>query len=413
MGMATVYIREEDFCHGNKASVKVQKPMFHLDKPVLLEKKLRYETRSRPEDLEVAELIYAEVAFYLSIPKKKVLKCVKATTNVIAWALTEGKDFDFVFKNFGILVCRGRRVVMRFFEDLLRDVDKTGILANTALRKSSLRPLVIARNETAVFQMPPGGIFVFPQLVYKSATSEKELADKAAQRGARPAERLLSRGRLSPVRTGGLGVTGEKRGKAGTAAGSVSVLPPIEGTRAEKRKEARATDRPQVWLPPLDSRLGAAEAKSQSEILQVKWSDLYARLPWPKSSTQERAEVQAGQEEVISWAKRDGEEISYCHPRAEKGKIPAPPLETPQPDIRSPRARQVLAKLERYRSSQQVWKRKTELNRLQATVPKEVHCVGKKMELHGLREKHEASATAYGTCAQYGQVAPRRPAARR
>ncbi|XP_074970274.1 uncharacterized protein LOC142066568 isoform X2 [Phalacrocorax aristotelis] len=259
MGMATVYIREEDFCHGNKASVKVQKPMFHLDKPVLLEKKLRYETRSRPEDLEVAELIYAEVAFYLSIPKKKVLKCVKATTNVIAWALTEGKDFDFVFKNFGILVCRGRRVVMRFFEDLLRDVDKTGILANTALRKSSLRPLVIARNETAVFQMPPGGIFVFPQLVYKSATSEKELADKAAQRGARPAERLLSRGRLSPVRTGGLGVTGEKRGKAGTAAGSVSVLPPIEGTRAEKRKEARATDRPQVWLPPLDSRLGAAE----------------------------------------------------------------------------------------------------------------------------------------------------------
>ncbi|XP_064326648.1 coiled-coil domain-containing protein 81-like [Phalacrocorax carbo] len=163
MGMATVYIREEDFCHGNKASVKVQKPMFHLDKPVLLEKKLCYETRSRPEDSEVAELIYAEVAFYLSIPKKKVLKCVKATTNVIAWALTEGKDFDFVFKNFGILVCRGRRVVMRFFEDLLRDVDKTGILANTALRKSSLRPLVIARNETAVFQMPPGGIFVFPQ----------------------------------------------------------------------------------------------------------------------------------------------------------------------------------------------------------------------------------------------------------
>ncbi|XP_064326658.1 uncharacterized protein LOC135316629 [Phalacrocorax carbo] len=231
--------------------------------------------------------------------------------------------------------------------------------------------------------------------------------------GARPAERLLSRGRLSPVRTGGLGLTGEKRGKAGTAAGSVSVLPPIEGTRAEKRKEARATDRPQVWLPPLDSRLGAAEAKSQSEILQVKWPDLRVRLPWPKSSTQERAEVQAGQEEVISWAKRDGEEISYCHPRAEKGKIPAPPLETPQPDIRSPRARQVLAKLERYRSRQQVWKRKTELNRLQATVPKEVHCMVKKMELHGLREKHEAGATAYGTCAQYGHVAPRRPAARR
>lgn len=90
------------------------------------------------EDLEVAELIYAEAAFQLCIPKKRVLKCVKATTNVIAWALTEGKDFDFVFKNFGILVCRGGRVVMRFFEDLLREVDKTGILANTSLQVSVL-----------------------------------------------------------------------------------------------------------------------------------------------------------------------------------------------------------------------------------------------------------------------------------
>ncbi|KFM10474.1 hypothetical protein AS27_11502, partial [Aptenodytes forsteri] len=86
------------------------------------------------EELEVVELICAEATLHLHIPEKKVLKCVEATMKVIAWALTEGKDFDFVFKNFGILVCRGRRVVMRFFEDLLRDVDKTGILANAFLQ---------------------------------------------------------------------------------------------------------------------------------------------------------------------------------------------------------------------------------------------------------------------------------------
>lgn len=48
MGVGTVYIREEDFRNDNKATFKVQRPMFHLDKPVLVWNKLRYETRSWP-----------------------------------------------------------------------------------------------------------------------------------------------------------------------------------------------------------------------------------------------------------------------------------------------------------------------------------------------------------------------------
>ncbi|KAM7084054.1 uncharacterized protein J5F26_013542 isoform 2-T2 [Ciconia maguari] len=404
MGMGTVYIREEDFCDGNRASFKVQRPMFHLDKPVEVGNKLRYETRSQPDELEVAELIYTEAALRLSIPKKKVLKCVEATVRVIAWALTEGKDFDFVFKSFGILVCRGRRVVMRFFEDLLQDVDKTGIL------KSSLRPLVTARKETAVFHMPPGGIFVFPQFEYKNEMSEKELAEKAA-RQAHPGKRLLSRERLSPVRTSGLGLTGEKRRKVGTAAGTISVLPPVEGSRAEKRKEVKATDCPEVRLPPLDmdSQMGAAVAKRPSEIPQVHWPDLSLRFPCPKSTRQERAKVQAGREKAISWGKRDGEEMSHCHPRVEKGKTLAPRLETPQPDLWPPQARQVLTNLEPYRSRQEEWRRSVWLNRLWATAPKQFLCAGKKMELNNTRGK-QASVAARGMCAQYGQLPPHRPA---
>lgn len=88
------------------------------------------------EELKVSELIYAEAALRLHMPKKKVLKCLEATMIVIAWALTEGKDFDVVFKNLGILVCRGKTVIMRFFEDLLRDVDKTGVLVNNFLQVS-------------------------------------------------------------------------------------------------------------------------------------------------------------------------------------------------------------------------------------------------------------------------------------
>ncbi|NWH44551.1 CCD81 protein, partial [Fregata magnificens] len=86
------------------------------------------------EDLGVAEVIYTEVALRLHIPKAKVLKCIEATMKVFVWALSKQKNFDFVFKNLGILVCRKGRVIMRFFEDLLRDVDKTGKLANSFLQ---------------------------------------------------------------------------------------------------------------------------------------------------------------------------------------------------------------------------------------------------------------------------------------
>ena len=91
------------------------------------------------EDLEVDEVIYAEVALRLHIPKAKVLKCIEATMKVFAWALSERKNFDFVFKNIGILVCREGSVIMRFFEDLLRDMDKTGKLANAFLQVSVAR----------------------------------------------------------------------------------------------------------------------------------------------------------------------------------------------------------------------------------------------------------------------------------
>ncbi|KAM6116757.1 uncharacterized protein FYN12_010906 [Phoenicopterus ruber ruber] len=408
MDVSTVYIREEGFCNGDKVRFKVQRPVFHLDQPFPVGTKLCYEPRSWPKDLEVAKLIYTKAALRLHIPRKRVLKCIEATVKVIVWALAEGKDFDFVFKNFGVLVCRGRRVVMRFLEDLLRDVDKTGILANTYLQTSSLRPLIIARTETAVFQMPPGGIFVFPQFVYKNETSEKEQAENAAQRAARPGERLLSRGRLSPARTSGLGLTGEKSRQAGTAASTVSVLPSAEGSRAEKCKAGKATDPPEVGLPALDSQMGAAVAKRPSEIPQVHRPDSSLRFPWLKSTRQERAKVQPGRDEAISWGRTDGE-MPCCRPCA-KGKTPAPWLEMPQPDIQPPRARRDLTNPEPYRACQKERRRTVEVIGLPAAAPKQFLCIAKKMELHDPRDKHKASPAARGMCVQYGQVAPRRPA---
>ncbi|KAM6371830.1 uncharacterized protein J5M81_013144 [Pluvialis apricaria] len=99
-------------------------------------------------------------------------------------------------------------------------------------------------------------------------------------------------------------------------------------------------------------------------------------------------------------------------PRAGKGKTPTPWLETPQPEIEPPRARQVLSNLEAYRSRQEQWRRNAELNRLRATAPKRFLCTAKKMEIHDPREKPKAGVAARGMCAHYDQVAPRRPAPR-
>ena len=91
MGMATVYIREEDFCHGNKASVKVQKPMFHLDKPVLLEKKLCYETRSRPGKKRPPGLGFQSLESELAFPSRSPLTGAAVCVGTGCWPPKAGR----------------------------------------------------------------------------------------------------------------------------------------------------------------------------------------------------------------------------------------------------------------------------------------------------------------------------------
>ncbi|KAM6046178.1 coiled-coil domain-containing protein 81-like [Theristicus caerulescens] len=174
MGVGTMHVTENTYWYGNMESFKAERPVFNVDKPYLVGKKLPNEKRSQPEDLEAAEVIYAEVALRLHIPKKKVLKCIEATTKVFVWALSKGKNVDFVLRNVGILVCREGRVTMRFYENLLRDVDKTGKLANAFLQTPRLRPLIVARTERTIFRMPPGGVFVLPHFAKKVELREPQ-----------------------------------------------------------------------------------------------------------------------------------------------------------------------------------------------------------------------------------------------
>ncbi|NXM01303.1 CCD81 protein, partial [Tyrannus savana] len=89
---------------------------------------------SSPELSKADELLCAEVALRLHVPKATVVMCVRATARVFEWALSSGQNLDFVFKGIGVLLCRGTRVAMRFFEDLAREVAQSENLADGLLQ---------------------------------------------------------------------------------------------------------------------------------------------------------------------------------------------------------------------------------------------------------------------------------------
>lgn len=82
------------------------------------------------------ELICAEVALHLHKPKATIVMCIEATLKICEWALSSGQNFDFVFKDIGVLVCRRNHVVMRFFEDLVQKVAQSQHLAEGLLQVS-------------------------------------------------------------------------------------------------------------------------------------------------------------------------------------------------------------------------------------------------------------------------------------
>lgn len=82
------------------------------------------------------ELVCAEVALRLHKPMATIVMCIKATLRICEWALSSGQNFDFVFKDIGVLVCRGNYVAMRFFEDLVREVAQSQCLAEGLLHVS-------------------------------------------------------------------------------------------------------------------------------------------------------------------------------------------------------------------------------------------------------------------------------------
>ncbi|KAM8792412.1 ATPase family AAA domain-containing protein 2-like [Eudromia elegans] len=182
-GVGNMYIMENYLCAVKNKSCHVRRPVLQLDPVFLLQNNLSYENIPWPGHLEVAQVKPTTLVMRTHLSLQKVSVCLRAAETLLVWALSRGEDFDFVFKNIGVLVCRERKVTMRFYEDFLKEVDETGKLSKSFLRKPELRPLIIAHTESTVFQMPPGGVFVFPQFIRKNAETEGDVSEQAERKG--------------------------------------------------------------------------------------------------------------------------------------------------------------------------------------------------------------------------------------
>ncbi|XP_017934911.2 coiled-coil domain-containing protein 81-like [Manacus vitellinus] len=239
MGLGTIHIMKKPIWQGKLEGFLVDSPEFDLDKPFLVGNKLPHGNSLAPELSRADELVCAEVALRLHVPKATVVMCIKATTRVFEWALASRQNFDFMFKDIGVLVCRGGHVAMRFFEDLAREVAQSENLADSLLQSPNLRQSFTAHMEKDISELPPGGVLVLPHFVQVDGKSKPHPVTASLQSsgtsaehqltpGNVPGQRLLSRPRVSPSRIRDVekrkADAGGQRGRTGYGGGIMSCV---------------------------------------------------------------------------------------------------------------------------------------------------------------------------------------------
>ncbi|XP_053853282.1 coiled-coil domain-containing protein 81-like [Vidua macroura] len=392
MGLGTIHIMKRPIWHGEGEGFMADSPGFDLNKLFLVGKKLLHGKSPMPGLSKADELVCAEVALRLHKPKATIVMCIKATLKICEWALSSGQNFEFVFKDIGVLVCRGKHVAMRFFEDLVREVAQSQSVADSLLQSPNLKPLFIAHTEKDISQIPPGGVLVLPHFVQAdgksqphpitvylqgTGTTHKTNTKHQTTPGNLPSQRLLLRPSLSPSRIRDVKVTGREKTKADGGVQRGSLLPPIENSvkkgRATKEMEepkaglaAPTRQGKHVQLPPLaeERSLEKAAAFSPGGFEKLR---------------KERAAAVAGVAAALS-------------PEGTKEKKTLSPWRI-RPQPRTPRAKQVLLNLQPYKVAREQCTKALQMNKLRKWSNDDSLTSGSNLSLVKKLEVHEEAAT--------------------
>ncbi|XP_048784059.1 coiled-coil domain-containing protein 81-like [Lagopus muta] len=370
----------------SKEGLSVRRPVFELNIGALWLPDLQSPNDIIPDDVKIEPLNYQQLSRASGVPLHLVLRCVRESVLLYCHLLRNKTPVPFVFQNLGVMTCQDNFLCMKFFCSCVEMLESNApVLALIHTRLWMEDPADFG-PETAA-----RGIRVFPKF---QLTVEKSRAEAAADKKSaieRKMSRGVSAGKLLPRRNTLTPTMLQRepgsRQQELAKEPPTSALPPCAGsfrrTKKGGQKEA-STAQTSAALPATEE---SKRVLQELQEVSALWKE--ADHTWPVHQQQ----IEQTQAEMAAWegwsAGKD-----QCPPQLvtrESVRVPHPPAQPrrqqvgrrwrkdvdPVPgskmgtvtklalhaDLLSPRAAQVLQKLEPHLRQQEAFASTAERNR--------------------------------------------------
>ncbi|XP_048782592.1 uncharacterized protein LOC125684467 isoform X1 [Lagopus muta] len=419
-------VREQ--LHSKEEVLSVRRPVFELNIRVLWLPDLQSPSDIIPDSVKIEPLNYRQLSRASGVPLHLVPRCVRESVLFYCHLLRNKTPVPFVFKNLGVMTCQDNFLCMRFFCSCVETLESNApILALIHTRfwtedLADFGPEIGAR-----------GIRLFPrfQLTVKKSRAEAAADKKSAIE--RKMSRGVSVGRLLPKRK--------------------TLTPPMLQRKPGSRQQELAKEPPTSALPPCAGSFRRTKKGEQKEASIAQTSAALPATEESKRVLQELQKVSAlwkeadhtwpvhqqqieqARAEMVAWegwsAGKDQrppqllarESVRVPHPPAQprgqkEGRrwrkdvdpVPASKMGTAtklalHADLLSPRAAQVLQKLEPHLHQQEAFASTAERNRQKLELKRQFP---RARYSHRSREEGAANGGDHGGAVSKGAGKPSR-----
>ncbi|XP_049683096.1 uncharacterized protein LOC126049964 isoform X1 [Accipiter gentilis] len=393
-GLGTFAMVQEQF-QGKEEVYVVRRPVFRLELDVLCLQELAFPTVVIPGNVKIKPLNYKRLSRATSFPQHVVKDCVQETILLYSSQLKNGQRLSFAFKDIGVLSCNDDLLCMRFYSDCVTGLERKASRIALLHTRLWMPGAAVSGGATAAQEMQAAPAHAFPRfqflVISRSASKafsawHKKVAEKHRVRrgteGSQAPDKLLERRvkySLPALPNQGPGTRQQDTEKKPSA----SLLPPCPGssprTKEASRQKPAPPARPTAALP---SSEGCRRALQEVWKLSAEWERVKTR--WEERRQQAKAEWAAWE----AWSAGEDQQppqvlstegIRAPHPPAQprrkevggrwrKAESPLPAeemaaaaqLQRLQPDHLSPRAAQVLRRLEPHQERRTIFRNVTE-----------------------------------------------------
>ncbi|XP_040549047.1 uncharacterized protein LOC124417009 isoform X2 [Gallus gallus] len=383
--------------HSKEVAVSVRRPVFQLDIGVLWLQDLQSPTDIIPDDVKIERLNYRQLSRATGISLHVVQRCVRETVLLYCHLLRNKAHVSFAFKNIGVLTYEDDFLCMRFLSSCITTLESNASL--TALLHTRIWP---ARSADFGSETTAHGIQVLPrfQLAVKKSRAEAAAERNAAvarkmSRGGTAGRLLQKRKTLPPSML--LQYQAGSRQQDVAKKPSASVLPPCAGSSHGRKqagqKEPSTPAQTSTALPATeDSKRVLQELREVSAL----WNE--ADRTWPVYQQQRFASASV-------WAPRPPAQPRGQQVRRRWRKDVDPPPGSKMgtatklalhADLLSPRAAQVLQRLEPHLHQQEAFADTAERNRQKLELKRQLPCARCSYRSRGEGAGNSAGAVGKG-----------------